>query len=86
MKKLTASHSQSFHTGLKKCIKEKPLGCFKPCSIKSELSPFANDRISFRESSLNEAVRLNTPNKTKEVTRLCWKWVLKSFQTALSRL
>ena len=62
MIKLTASHSESFHTGLKKCIKEQPPRCFKPCSITSVLSSkildpaLANDCVSFREFSINEAV------------------------------
>ena len=62
MIKLTASHSWRFHTGLKKCIKEQSFRCFKPCSITSVLSPkildpaLANDCISFREFSINEAV------------------------------
>ena len=62
MIKLTASHSESFHTGLKKCIKEQLFRCFKPCSITSVLSPkildpaLANDCVSFREFGINEAV------------------------------
>ena len=62
MIKLTASHSESFHTGLKKCIKEQSFRCFKPCSITSVLSPkildpaLANDCVSFREFGINEAV------------------------------
>ena len=63
--KSAASRSQGFHTGLKKCIKEKLLRCFMPCSIKSELSPkildtaLANDRLSFRESSINIVVNFH---------------------------
>ena len=62
MIKLKASHSESFHTGLKKCIKEQPFCCCKPCSITSVLSPeildpaLANDCVSSREFSINEAV------------------------------
>ena len=62
MIKLTAFHSQSFHTGLKKCIKEQPFRCSKPCSITRVLSPkildpaLANDCVSVREFSINEAV------------------------------
>ena len=62
MIKLKAFHSQSFHTGLKNCIKEQPFRCFKPCSITRVLSPkildpaLANDCVSVREFSINEAV------------------------------
>ena len=81
MIKLTASHSESFHTGLEKCIKEQPFRCIKPCSFASVLSPktldpaLANDCVSFREFSINEVVNFpqNTPNKPKEGTRLSWK-------------
>ena len=61
MIKSTASHSYSFRTGVKKCIKEQPFHCFKPCSITSVQSPksldlaLANDCVSFREFSINEA-------------------------------
>ena len=51
-----------FHTGLKNCIKAQAFHCFKPSSITCVLSPkildskFANDCVSFREFSINEAV------------------------------
>ena len=62
MIKLTAFHSQSFRTGLKKCIEEQPFRCSKPCSITRVLSPkildsaLADDCVSVREFSINEAV------------------------------
>ena len=55
----------SIHTGLKKCIQEKLFRCFRLRLIKSELSPeildpvLANDRVSFRESSINVAVNFH---------------------------
>ena len=75
MIKLTASHSESFHSGLKKCIKEQRFRCFKPCSFTSVVSPkildsaLANDCVSFREFSINEAVnvpKIHRVNQRKE--------------------
>ena len=59
-RKSTASPSWSFHIGSKKCIKERPLHCLKPCALLKlkrteswKLGSLANDSvlISFRESS-----------------------------------
>ena len=75
MIKLTASHSKSFHTRLKKCIKEQRFRCLKPCSIASVVSPeildpaLDNDCVSFREFSINEAVnvpKIHRVNQRKE--------------------
>ena len=72
MIKLTASYSMSFHTELKKCIKEQRFRCFKPCSITSVVSPkildpaLANDCVSFQEFSINEALNVPKIHRVKQ--------------------